>query len=101
MSRKSAWVVLVLLAVSFGFGVRTINAGPTHETWDTYYNCALVENGWRDQSCSGAIYSGGTLAGAYRFREYYDCETYQSTYQWYYWNGSSWTAFSGPPGPNC
>jgi hypothetical protein len=43
--RRSSWVVLVLLVVSFGIGVRDVHALPVNEVWDTYYDCALNDVG--------------------------------------------------------
>ena len=96
--RRYSWVVLVLLVVSLGASVRAL---PSSEVFDTFYDCALNENGWTLLSCSGRRYSDGTLSGAYRLREWSGCTDGGYTSQWYYWNGSSWVGFSGPPGPNC
>jgi hypothetical protein len=52
-------------------------------------------------TCGGHRNSDGVLAGDYRLREWWHCNYGTYVYQWYYWNGSGWTAFSGPPGPNC
>jgi hypothetical protein len=99
--RKYSFVALALLVVSFAVGIRDVDAAPSSDIWDTYYDCALNENGWTVLSCNGHRTSSGTLNGAYRLREWYGC--YDSSYnsQWYYKSGTSWIAFSGPPGPNC
>ena len=99
--RRSLWVVLVLLVVSFGIGVRDVRALPVNEVWDTYYDCALNDVGLRILSCGGHIFTDGQQSGAYRYREQTHCETGAWTGRWYYWSGSSWVLFSGPPGPNC
>src|SRR5688572_23079321 len=98
--RRSSFVILALLVVSLGAGLREVDAAPTSDLWTTYYDCALNENGWHLLSCNGRVYSGGTLSGAYRLLEWYGCYDSHYAYQWYYWTGSGWAAFSGPPGPN-
>jgi hypothetical protein len=99
--RRTAFVFLALLAVSLLGGIREADAAPTNEVWDSYFDCALNEVGWTVLTCSGQRHRYGTLAGAYRLREWYGCYSYDSGSQWFYWNGSGWTPFSGPPGPNC
>ena len=99
--RRFSFALLALLLVSLSAGIRDVQAGPTHEVWDTFYDCALNENGWLLHTCGGSHQQGGTLAGDYRLRETFHCQTSAYAYQWYYWNGTGWTAFSGPPGPNC
>lgn len=96
--RRYSWVVLVLLVVTLGSSVRAL---PTNEVWDTYYDCALNDVGLRILSCNGHIFTDGQQGGAYRLRETTSCNGDGYNSQWYYWNGSGWTAFSGPPGPNC
>lgn len=99
--RKSAFVILAVLALSLLSGVRDVSALPTSEVWDTYYDCALNENGWTVLTCGGHRYSEGTLAGSYRLREWMHCTYGTYSYQWYAWNGSGWTAISGPPAASC
>lgn len=99
--RRYSFVALALLVVSLTAGIRPVDAAPSSEIWDTFYDCALNENGWRVLTCSGRSYSGGILSGAYRLREWSGCYDGSYSSQWYYWNGSWWVAFSGPPGPTC
>ena len=99
--RKYAYVVLALLAVAMLSGVREARALPTSEVLDIYYDCALNEVGYRVLTCGGGVGSSGQQGGAYRERVTTHCETGAQTSKWYYWNGSGWTLFSGPPGPNC
>ena len=96
--RKYGWVVLILLVVSLGSSVRA--QYPT-DNWITYYDCSLNVVGSRNRTCGGAVYTNGAQSGAYQFREWFYCDGDGYMSQWYYWNGSSWTGFSGPPGPNC
>ena len=99
--RRFSWVVLVLLVVSLGAGVRDVRALPTSDVDDTFYDCAMNELGWRFLSCGGHIYTSGQQSGAYRYRIITSCETGSGSAKWYYWSGSSWQYISSPPGPNC
>lgn len=97
--RRSAWMLFVLLVLSFGANAEA----QLLETWTYFFNCneALVGWSWEDE-CLDDDASSGQQSGAYRHVETMNCEGGTgSTGQWYYWNGSDWTAFSGPPGPNC
>jgi len=96
--RRYTWAVLVVLTVSLMSSVRAL---PTNEVWDTYYDCALNEVGYRILSCGGHIFTSGQQGGAYRLRELTSCNSGGYSSQWYYWSGSAWVSFSGPPGPNC
>ena len=96
--RRYAWVALILIAVSLGSSVRAL---PTHEVTHIYYDCAMNENGWRTLACNGQWYGTGTLSGAYLWEVIMGCNDFDYDAQWYYWNGSNWIEFEGPPGPNC
>ena len=91
---------LMLLAASLIL-MSSVSALPTNEVYDTYYDCSLNEVGWRWLTCGGHVYTSGQQGGAYRFRELTSCDSGGYSTQWYYWSGSNWIAFSGPPGPNC
>src|SRR5947209_3157620 len=94
--RKVSRFTFALLAASLVImsGARAL---PPNEVDDTFYDCAVNEVGYHDLWCSGHVFSGGQQSGAYRFREIIPCDTGNYSSQWYYWNGSSWVAFSGPP----
>ena len=97
--RRYAWVVLVLVVLSAGAGLR---ASPTHEVSNYYYDCSLNEIGWTTIACNAQWYGAGTDAGAaYMWEVIRGCDEFDYSAEWYYWNGTTWVAFSGPPGPNC
>ena len=96
--RRNLWIALVLLVLSLGASVRAL---PTHEVTNYYYDCALNENGWITLACNGRWYQGGTHAGAYMLEVIMGCAEMDYSAQWYYWDGTNWIPFSGPPGPNC
>ena len=100
MQRRS-WVVLVLLVVSFGIGVRDVRALPVNEVWDTFFVCSGEEVGYRILGCDNVIYSGGQQSGDYKLREWTNCTYGNHSSAWYYWNGSGWTQFTSTPTPNC
>jgi hypothetical protein len=99
--RKKGLIVLVLLVVSLAAGVRDAGALPANEVWDTFFLCSGEEVGWRILMCSGVVQTSGQQSGDYKLRERTNCTTGYYTSDWYYWNGSGWTWFSGNPVPNC
>lgn len=96
--RRYPWIVVVLVTLSFAGA-----AEAQYEIWTNYYNCNLVNVGWqRVDECTNDDDQWGQQYGAYRQIEWTECAGgTSSTGQWYYWDGSGWVAFSGPPGPNC
>ena len=96
--RRSGLVLFVFLVLAFSG-----TAEASDEIWTNYFDCNENLVGWslRDE-CMDSYYSSGPQSGAYKHVETMNCNGGTQSYgQWYYWDGSGWVAFSGPPGPNC
>jgi hypothetical protein len=97
MSRRSsmslAASLLLLVALQ-----RPLFASPEDEIWTIYYDSNCAEVGYRVITCFSHVLTNGQQSGEYKLVERYDCDTGQLVASnWYYWDGSDWVWFSGPP----